>query len=882
MNETIDMNNRENGMVVKQGIEKADVRAPGARKKKRLKLVAPLLDNYSLENIPQASKVTNMGEMSLHKPTQEEGTNWLGFNFAPIAQAHDFEMSFENITRIRNYEAIYQECKATLETPSLAPSTQQDSQSEKYSINATQVASCMPQDVANATPIPAIPLVEQGNLAAIANNIEVDATPPNLLLKQDPVTLTTTKFAISATLPTSCRQEDFVATRTPVIIPSVKQGNPSRKTNDTEMNATPPNPLLQQDYVTPTTTKCAINATLATPCMQGDLAKAKSCVGDDANPTPTLANSHLVKQGNPCGIAINTKIDATPPNPLLQQDSTITNLVLDAASPSIKYHGMKNEIIAMKNGEDGTVVKPGIKKASVQARGARTKNRIKLPAPCPTKRKRKKTASENLWGTNSAPTMHLDEKNSTVLEGGNEEEGMEAKVNQKEEDVKKQQEGKSNELDELNATKLALDTMEAQFNATKQALTIAEAKLDSMIEIERQNRKRLQALNNGTKNPTPSKEKCHSTNLLKRKELIGWAIYQECKATLETPSLAPSTQQDSQSKKYSINATQVASCMPQDVANATPIPAIPLVEQGNLAAIANNIEVDATPPNLLLKQDPVTLTTTKFAISATLPTSCRQEDFVATRTPVIIPSVKQGNPSRKTNDTEMNATPPNPLLQQDYVTPTTTKCAINATLATPCMQGDLAKAESCVGDDANPTPTLANSHLVKQGNPCGIAINTEIDATPPNPLLQQDSTITNLVLDAASPSIKYHGMKNEIIAMKNGEDGTVIKQGIKKANVQARGARTKNRIKLPAPCTKAKSCRSDDASPTPNLANSHLVKQGSPFGVAINIKIDATPPDPLLQQDSAITNLVLDAAPLSIIAMNNGENGMIIAYFFLE
>ncbi|GLT64544.1 hypothetical protein SLA2020_370300 [Shorea laevis] len=65
---------------------------------------------------------------------------------------------------------------------------------------------------------------------------------------------------------------------------------------------------------------------------------------------------------------------------------------------------------------------------------------------------------------------------------------------------------KSNELDELNATKLALETMEAQFNATKQALTIMEAKLDSMIEIERQNRKRLPALNNGTKNPTPSKK----------------------------------------------------------------------------------------------------------------------------------------------------------------------------------------------------------------------------------------------------------------------------------------------------------------------------------------------------------------------------------------
>ncbi|GKV35229.1 hypothetical protein SLEP1_g43531 [Rubroshorea leprosula] len=545
--------------------------------------------------------------MSLHKPAQEEGTNCLGFNFAPIAQVNDFEMSLENITRIRNYEAIYQECKAALETPSPAPSTQQDSQSKKYSINATQVASCMPQYVANATPIPAIPLVEQGNLAAIANNIEMDATP-NLLLKQDSVTLTTTKFAVSATLPTSCRQEDFVATRTLVIIPSVKQGNPSRKTNDTEMNATPPNPLLQQDYVTPTTTECAINATLATPCMQGDLAKAKSCVGDDANPTTTLANSHLVKQGNPCGIAINTEIDATPPNPLLQQDSTITNLVLDAAPPSIKDRGM-NEIIVMSNGEDATVVKQGIKKANVQARGARMKNRIKLPAPwldnytvenkprassklidtfekqnsekksSSPKKKRKKTASENQEGTNSAPTMNLDEKNSTVLEGGNEEEGMEAKVNLKEGNVKKQQEGegsqeggimarqtpnsesafkfddsgfvdvpvlycaeeiknllssnqgamtsaasqhekvmpgykehigndcqtswKSSELDELKATKLALETMEAQFNATKQALTIMEARLDGIIEIERQNRRLLQALNNGTKNLTP-------------------------------------------------------------------------------------------------------------------------------------------------------------------------------------------------------------------------------------------------------------------------------------------------------------------------------------------------------------------------------------------
>lgn len=48
-----------------------------------------------------------------------------------------------------------------------------------------------------------------------------------------------------------------------------------------------------------------------------------------------------------------------------------------------------------------------------------------------------------------------------------------------------------------------------------------------------------------------------------------------------------------------------------------------------------------------------------------------------------------------------------------------------------------------------------------------------MNATPSNPLLQQDSMLRNLVLDAASLSIKYHGM-NEIIAMNNGENGMVI------------------------------------------------------------------------------------------------------------
>ncbi|GKV35226.1 hypothetical protein SLEP1_g43528 [Rubroshorea leprosula] len=98
-----------------------------------------------------------------------------------------------------------------------------------------------------------------------------------------------------------------------------------------------------------------------------------------------------------------------------------------------------------------------------------------------------------LWSNQGAMTSAANQ-NETVMPGYKEDIGNDCQTS-----------WKSSELDELNATKLALETMEAQFNATKQALTIMEAKLDSMIEIERQNRKLLQALNNGPKNPTPSK-----------------------------------------------------------------------------------------------------------------------------------------------------------------------------------------------------------------------------------------------------------------------------------------------------------------------------------------------------------------------------------------